>query len=117
MQTGCLYSIAIPLTALRESNNPVCCIRSAERRSQYESAEQIEIPSSSLHARTNLISERRDSGQSSPALVDLSGTATTTSIEDLTSVEMIMLPLSFLSSFMSCTFRLLLDKNLQKLMR
>src|ERR1039458_6887258 len=109
MQTGCLYSTAIPLTALRESNKPVCCMRSTERRLQYESAEQIEIPSSSLHTRTNLNSGRRDSGQSSPALVVISGTATTTSIEDLISVEMMALPLSFVSSFTSCTSRLLLD--------
>ena len=65
--------------AFIESYMPVCCIMSSARTPQYDSAAQIDTPSSSLHTRTCRRSGSFEIGRSNPSLVTMSGTDTTTS--------------------------------------
>ncbi len=75
IQTGCSYSQPTARTLFRESINPVCCMSSTARFSQYESAAQIDTPSSSFESRIRVSSGSLDNGQRSPSLVVISGRA------------------------------------------
>ena len=58
---------------------PVCCIISSARVPHQDRAAQIDTPSSSLQTRMWRRSGSFEIGRSSPSLVTMSGTETTTS--------------------------------------